>query len=367
MKDVDILIVGGGMAGASLGATIGKDARVLMLEMEDHPGYHSTGRSVAFWEETYGGPAVQPLTTASGPFLAHPDPAFHTTAFLARRRTLHIGRPGDEALRDALLTQFSGRVDLKPVDPLPLYPGLRPAWTLGVLEPSCQDIDVSALHQAYLRQFHKAGGTLWVKAALLAARYADGMWAVDTNQGPVRCRIIVNAAGAWADDVARRCGVRAIGITPLLRTVVQLRIAERPVGDLPLLMDMGAGFYFKPEGADRIWLTPHDEHPSPPCDAAPEEVAVATAIARFQEAVDWHIAAVEHRWAGLRSFAPDRAPVYGFDADALGFFWFAGQGGFGIQTAPAAALLGRSILLDEPRPDAIASINPELYDPARLR
>lgn len=367
MNHVDILIVGGGMAGASLAATIGKDARVLMLEMEDHPGYHSTGRSVAFWEETYGGPAVQPLTTASGPFLAHPDPAFHTTAFLTPRRTLHIGRPGDEARRDALLAQFSGRVDLKPVDPLPLYPGLRPAWTLGVLEPSCQDIDVSALHQAYLRHFRKVGGALWVKAALLAARYADGAWTVDTSKGEVRCRTIVNAAGAWADDVALRCGVRAIGITPLLRTVVQLRIADGPVGDLPLLMDMGAGFYFKPEGTDRVWLTPHDECPSRPCDAAPEEVAVAIAIARFQDAVDWNIAAVEHRWAGLRSFAPDRAPVYGFDADAPGFFWFAGQGGFGIQTAPAAALLGRSILLDEQRPDAIATINPDLYVPARLR
>lgn len=367
MKQVDVLIVGGGMAGASLGAEIARDARTLILEMEDHPGYHATGRSVAFWEETYGGPAVQPLTTASGPLLAHPDPAFHEASFLSPRRTLHIGQAEDATKRDALLAQFAGKVGLEKVDPASLCPGLRSEWTLGVLEPSCQDIDVTALHQAYLRRYHRDGGDIWLNAGLLSARRDGDGWQVETTQGPIRCQIVANAAGAWADDVALRCGVRPIGILPLRRTVVQLRIDSIDVSRLPLLMDLRAGFYFKPEGPNRVWLTPHDEEPSLPCDAAPEELAVAQAIHRFEKAVDWTIAAVERKWAGLRSFTPDRAPAYGFDPAESGFFWFAGQGGFGIQTAPAAALLGRAKILAQTTDDKICEIKAYSYDPARFR
>lgn len=367
MKNVDIVIVGGGMAGASLGAEVARDVRTLILEMEQSAGYHSTGRSVAFWEETYGGPAVQPLTTASGPLLARPHPSFHHTGFLSPRRTLHVGRASDVGKRDTLQSQFAGKVELKQVDPKSFYPGLRDIWTLGVLEPSCQDIDVAALHQAYLRGFRKEGGEIWLDARFMSAtRDGDG-WLVQTTKGPIHCTIIANAAGAWADDVAQRCGICPIGIVPLRRTVVQLRISGIDVAGLPLLMDMNASFYFKPEGSDRIWLTPHDEEPSLPCDAAPEELAVAQAVARFEDAVDWPIAAVERKWAGLRSFASDRAPVYGFDLDQAGFFWFAGQGGFGIQTAPAAALLGRSKLLKETPAPAISNISPAMYDPSRFR
>ena len=179
--------------------------------------------------------------------------------------------------------------------------------------------------------------------------------------------MIVNAAGAWADDVAQACGVAPVGITPLRRTVAQLRVPSLPSPDLPLVMDLGGGFYFKPEGRDRVWLTPHDEVPSPPCDAAPEEMAVAQAVARFEAVVDWPVAGIEHRWAGLRSFAPDRAPVYGFDPDMPGFFWFAGQGGFGIKTAPAAAMFAASMIRGVAPPDPLAPIDAATYDPARFR
>lgn len=354
------------MAGASLAAEIGRDARTLILEMEDQPGYHATGRSVAFWEETYGGPAVQPLTTASGPLLARPDPSFHDRSFLSPRRTLHVGRAHDAAKRDALLAQFADKVELTKVDPSSVYPGLREDWVLGVLEPSCQDIDVAALHQAYLRRCRREGVELWLNSSLLSARSDGDGWQVETTNGPVRCTIIVNSAGAWADEVAQRCNVRAIGITPLRRTVVQLDMDGIDISGLPLLMDLGAGFYFKPEGVNRVWLTPHDEEPSLPCDAAPEELAVAEAIARFEQVVDWPITTIERKWAGLRSFTPDRAPVYGFAPDVTGFFWFAGQGGFGIQTAPAAALLGRSKLLNEAPCDAVRQIDTMAYDPARF-
>lgn len=367
MNRPDIVIVGGGIAGASLGAVLADRASVLMLEMEPSAGYHATGRAVSFWEETYGGLAVQPLTTASGPMLAAPDPDFSDTPFLTPRRTLHIGRAGDAAARDRLLEQFGGKVDLVPVEPAGLVPGLRPEWTLGVLEPGVCDIDVAALHQAWLRLFRRLGGEVRLATALRRAEARDAGWRVETDRGAIDCRMIVNAAGAWADDVARACGVAPIGIAPLRRTVVQLRVPAMPAADLPLVMDLASQFYFKPEGEGRVWLTPHDEEPSPPCDAAPEEMAVAEAIARFEAVVDWPVEAVERKWAGLRSFSRDRAPVYGFDPAARGFFWFAGQGGFGIQTSPAAALLGAALLRGEALPPQIMGIDPAPYSPARFR
>lgn len=367
MTHPDIVIVGGGIAGASLGAALALRARVLILEMEAQPGYHATGRSVAFWEESYGGAVVQPLTTASGPLLAAPDPDFHDGSFLSPRRTLHVGRAGDEGAREALLHGFAGKIDLEIVDPATVVPGLRPGWTLGVMEASCQDIDVAALHQAYLRQFRRRGGVMRLSSSLLAARRAQGGWRIETGDGVVQCGMLVNAAGAWADDVARLCGVAPVGIMPLRRTVAQLRVPTMPSPDLPLVMDLREQFYFKPEGAGRIWLTPHDEAPSPPCDAAPEELAVAQAIDRFESVVDWPIAAVERKWAGLRSFAPDRAPVYGFDPQEPGFFWFAGQGGFGIQTAPAAALLAASLVTGDALSESVASLPAAAYSPKRFR
>lgn len=367
MNTADIVIVGGGIAGASLGAMLAPHAAVTILEMEDQPGYHATGRSVAFWEETYGGPIVQPLTTASGPFLLHPDPDFANAPLMTPRGTLHIGRAGNEPLRDALLAAFADTVDLRAVNPAPFVPGLRPDWTIGVHEPTCMDIDVAALHQAWLRQFRRRGGTLERGARLLAGRRDGDSWRLDTSSGPLSCALLVNAAGAWADEVATRCGVAPIGLRPLLRTVVQLHVPALPSADLPLIMDLNGSFYFKPGPAGRLWLTPHDEAPSPPCDAAPQELAVAQAIDRFQSAVDWPIASVERRWAGLRTFAPDRAPVYGFDPASPAMFWFAGQGGFGIQTAPAAAMLAAAMIRGGAVAGDIAMLRAEAYSPARFR
>ncbi|MEN2785832.1 NAD(P)/FAD-dependent oxidoreductase [Sphingomonas qilianensis] len=358
----DIAIVGAGIAGASLAAAIGDlsggGASVLLLEGEDAPGYHATGRSAAFWSESYGGPGIQPLTTASGP-------ALRDGGFLAPLGSLHIGRAQDAGRIDAFLAEFAeSGVALTPLDPRPLVPGLRADWSLGVMEASSAYIDVAALHADCLARARRHGATLVTGASLNAATRG---WTLKTGAGTFAADIVVNAAGAWADAVAERAGIGPIGIQPYRRTVVQLRTDPPSPADLPHVADISGNFYFKPEGAGRLWLSPHDETPVDPHDVQPEELDVAIAIDRFEQAVDWRVAAVERRWAGLRSFAPDRLPVYGFEPGRGDFFWCAGQGGFGIQTAPAAAALAAGLLLGVAPEAFVADIDAGVYAPGRFR
>ncbi len=370
MTHVDIIVVGAGIAGASLGAELAASRSVLLLEMEEQPGYHATGRSVAFWEESYGGPAVKPLTTASGPLMRAPDPALSDRPFLSPRGALHIGTGEMAELRDAMLREFGDTsLLLKPLSAADLQaaiPGLRDGWTLGLAEPSCADIDAAAMHQAYLRLLRRRGGDVLTDVRLRSARAAAGGWTVEAGGRSLSCSVLVNAAGAWADEVAMLCGVRPLGIRPYQRTVVQLRTRPGPPVDLPVIMDLAGSFYFKPDGSGHVWLSPHDETPADPGDAAPEELAVAEAIDRFEQVVDWRIEAVERKWAGLRSFAPDRLPVYGRDAGNDRFFWCAGQGGFGIQTAPAGAKLAAALLTGEPSEESVAGIDAAPFSPARF-
>jgi D-arginine dehydrogenase len=218
-----------------------------------------------------------------------------------------------------------------------------------------------------LRKFKKQGGQVATAVRLSSAEYRDGCWTVHLQDGSrLTGSVIVNAAGAWADDVATACGAEALGIEPKRRTMVQLRVGRTGLRDLPLVDDPAGTFYFKGESDSSIWLSPHDEIPTEPCDAAPEEVDVAIAIDRFEQVVDWPVERVERSWAGLRSFAPDRLPVYGFDAQAPGFFWCAGQGGFGIQTAPAASRLAAAVLLGEEPDPIVGHIDSAIFSPARF-
>ena len=344
----DIVIVGAGMAGASLAAALVPHAAVTILEAESRPGYHATGRSAAFWSESYGGPLIQPLTTASGPFLRQ-------HGFLSPRGAIHLADAAGEAALDALAAEFT-EVPMRGLDRAALeaaIPGLKPGWDRGLAEPSCADIDVAALHAFYLR-----GMNVVTDTRLLGAR-REGRWRIETTAGDFEADVLVNAAGAWADAVAERSGVTPLGVRPYRRTIAQLRIAPPAPAALPLIVDASGRFYFKPEAGGRLWLSPHDETACDPCDCAPDELDIAVAIARLEQVVDWRVERVEHAWAGLRSFAPDRLPVYGFGAP--GFFWCVGQGGFGIQTAPAAAGLAASLLLGrEPE------LDPHPYSPARF-
>lgn len=369
MPDYDVVIVGAGIAGASLAAEIAPHCRVLLAEAEDRPGYHSTGRSAAFWAETYGGPQIQPLTTASGPWLESPPPGYGDRSFLGPRGALTLARADELDLLDAFEATFAGtgvrleRWDRPAV--AAMLPGLAADVVAGVFEADCRDIDVGGLHQAYLATARRAGAELALRAPLRAAEHGAGGWRIALGEQSVTARVLVNAAGAWADPVARLARVSTMGIQPYRRTVLQLRTDPAPAANLPLTLGVRGDYYFKPE-AGRLWLSPHDETPEDPADTAPDRMDIALAIERFSRIVDWRIEAVEHGWAGQRSFAPDRLPVIGFASDCSSFFWFAGQGGFGIQTAPAAAKLAASVLLGI-TPDAmLAQVDAQLYNPVRF-
>lgn len=359
----DFAVIGAGMAGASIAAELAPHARVLLIEAEDAPGYHATGRSAAFREECYGGPGVVPLTLASGAYLEE-------RGFLTPRGALYVGRGEDRAAMDAHIATFAGTgVTIERLSSAALagkVPHIRSDWSEGLYQPACADIDVAGLHQHYLGAARRHGVEVACRARVARIDQHGGVSTITIERGQQwRAAMIVNAAGAWVDEVARIAGARAIGITPLRRTVAVLRVAPHAPADLPLVLDINGGFYFKPDNG-RLWLSPHDEVPSDPCDAAPEEIDVAIAIDQFQQVTDWRIEAVERRWAGLRSFAPDRLPVYGVDPDQSDFFWFAGQGGFGIQTAPAAARLGAQLLLGQGADAMTARIDPAMYAPGRF-
>jgi D-arginine dehydrogenase len=362
MINWDIVIVGGGIAGASLGAEVAGRRRTLIIETEDQCGYHSTGRSAAFFLESYGGPVVSQLSAASANFLADPPADFAENGFLHRRGALHLSQGEWPELPGEVTAMRVERAELER-----MVPGLRPQWAWALLELSCADIDVASLHAAFLRQFRKRGGTVQTGARLVRARSDGDGWKVTLADGSELCAaILVNAGGAWADSIAESCGVGRLGIAPKRRTMVQLRVGRSGLKELPLINDSAGSFYFKGESDRSIWLSPHDEIDTEPCDAAPEEIDIATAIDRFEGVVDWPVEKIERSWAGLRSFASDRVPVYGFDSDAPGFFWCAGQGGFGIQTSPAAAKLAAALVLDERPNESVGHIDPEPFSPRRF-
>ncbi len=368
MTRCDVLIVGGGIAGATLGARLAGRMSVILIESEDICGRHATGRSAAFWEASLGGdnPARQ-LSLASKPMFDAGWPG-SSTPLLRRRGALHLTGSHGERIEGGDGLPAEHRPDFLDRDALDcMVPGLRDQWTGAWFEPSCADIEVAAFHAACLSAIRRAGGVVRTDSAMREARRLAEGWVAETANGSIDAAVLVNAAGAWADDVALRAGVPAIGIEPRRRTVVQLRVGRDGLRDLPLVTDLHQSFYFKGEGDRSVWVSPLDETPVDPCDAAPEEMDVAVAIDRFQKAVDWPVEAVERKWAGLRSFAPARAMQFGFDPQSQGFFWCAGQGGMGIQTAPAASLLCASLIKGEPLPDELTGIDPADFQPrARL-
>ncbi|MEO7410417.1 MAG: FAD-binding oxidoreductase, partial [Sphingomicrobium sp.] len=327
-------------------------------------GRHSTGRSVAFWQASLGGDSpARRLSLRSKPMFDRNWPGAEGS-LLRPRGALHLTSAGHDLVEGGgeLDGEFAlERLDRDSLDRL--VPGLRAQWTGAWWEPSCADIEVAAFHTACIAAIRRSGGTVRTDSALIRARRSGEGWIATTSAGDVTVGLLVNAAGAWADSVAGACGMAPIPIEPRRRTVVQLRVGQTGLRDLPLVTDLHESFYFKGEGDNVVWVSPLDETLAAPCDAAPEEIDVAMAIDRFERAVAWPIEAVERKWAGLRSFAPTRAMQFGFDPMESAFFWCAGQGGMGIQTAPAASLLCASLIRGEVLPPELHGIDPADFAP----
>ncbi|WP_118856980.1 NAD(P)/FAD-dependent oxidoreductase [Sphingomonas mesophila] len=363
MEAFDIVIAGGGIAGASLAARLAGERRVLLLESEDMCGRHSTGRSAAFWQASLGGASPERrLSLLSKPMFDAGWPG-SDVPLLRRRGAVHLTGPCGErfgAEDDLAGEDRPEHIDRAALDAL--IPGLRAQWTGAYFEASCADIDVAAFHAACLAAARRAGAVIATDRPLRSATHDGAQWIVD---GAACAPVLVNAAGAWGDELAGRCGVAPLGLVPMRRTVVQLRIGRSGLRDLPFVTDLHASFYFKGEGDNSVWVCPLDETPTEPCDTAAEEIDVATAVDRFEQAVDWPVEAVERKWAGLRTFAPDRRMVFGFDPATPGFFWCVGQGGMGIQTAPAASLLCARVIAGEPLGKELAGVTAGDFVPRR--
>lgn len=368
----DIVIIGAGIGGASLAANLGTGVSVAILEAEAFPGYHTSGRSAAFYSESYGGPVVQPLTTASLPYFNSAETEAGEAWLGAERGALYVGKAHQrEALHRMRALYPALEMDLLgPEEVAVRAPMLRPEWRAGGLwEPRVRDINTATMHQAFLRTAKRNGCVLKTGWRVTSLRREQDGWTISSGSEEIRARVVVNAAGAWADELAQLGGVAPIGLVPMRRTLVVLRVPQAEYrADAPLVLDVDGSFYFKPD-AGTYWVSPHDETPSVPCDVQPEELDVAIALDRLEQATTLTISRPERSWAGLRTFAPDRAPVYGFEPAAPGFFWCAGQGGFGMQTAPAAGVLCASLIHGEPLPAALleASVDAGAYSPARFR
>lgn len=369
MTQVDFLVIGAGIAGLSAAARLARQGTVAVCEAESAPGVHASGRSAAFAHYDMDEPVVRALTAASMPHFAEPAARPHPALFIAYE--------GHEAALDQLEANYRawapGTERLSAEQACALVPVLKTGsgGVMGaLLDPEGRKLDAHAMLEGHRRNLRDCGGALALDAPVESLRPAGSRWIVDTGSGSYSARVVVNAAGAGVDQVAALAGVTPIGITPLRRTVITFDAPEGlDVTDWPFTKTVGAGFYIEPEGRNRLLGCPMDEIAVEPGDAQPEEEDIALAAWRVEEGTTLEIRRIASKWAGLRSFAPDRRPVAGFDLAAPGFFWLAGQGGFGLQTSPALAMAAEALACGLPWPDELRAVGvePEMLSPARLR
>jgi len=369
---VDFIVVGAGIAGASAAAHLAQRARVAIVEREEQPGYHTTGRSAALFSAIYGNAVVRALSRASRPFLFEPPLGFAATPLVRPRATMYFAREDQLAALARLRTDADIHAATRLLSAEEAHarvPAFRAGYLGGAaLEEGSADIDVHALHQGFLRLARAHGASLHCGTPVEALERVRGRWRLQTRAGKIDAPVIVDAAGAWGDELARSAGAAPLGLQPLRRTALTIAPpAGMDAADWPAAIDIDEQFYFKPD-AGALLLSPADETPSPPCDAQPEELDVAVAVDRFEQATGRPVARVTHRWAGLRTFAPDRTPVVGFDSRAEGFFWLVGQGGFGIQTAAALGRVAAALAAREPMPADVAAqgVEADMLAPERL-
>ncbi len=372
----EFAVIGAGIAGASVAYELSATAPVVVLEREPHAGYHATGRSAALFSEIYGNTLVRALSRAGRRFLFEPPAGFTDGPLLVPRGVLYIANAGQRQS----LEEFRRAPDVaRDTRELPAAEGLRMVPILResslahcAYEPAAMDVEAHGLHQGYLRGLRARGGRVLTHSAVESVRRTAQGWSIVAGTATIEARVLINAAGAWADELAQLAGVRPIGIEPKRRTALLLRPpAGLAVERWPMVIDIDETFYFKPD-AGKLLLSPADETPSAPCDAQPEDLDVAIAVDRFENATTVSVDRVTHSWAGLRTFVADRSPVAGFDPDDQAFFWLVGQGGYGFQTAPAlsrvaaALALGREVDSDiREQGVAVEALSPARLNPAR--
>jgi len=375
LEEFDVLIIGAGIAGASLAWRLAPKRKVLLIEREAFPGMHSTGRSAAMFMESYGPPGVRALTRASRYFYEHPPAGFCDTPLLSRRGALYVAMYGQEDLLAQMareLTAQGGAIEqLDAAATRARVPCLRPELVSGALyEAAAEDIDVHVLHQGFLRGFKSQGGTLHTETQVSTAAHNAGGWDIGLSSGDaIRTTVVVDAAGAWADEVAALFAAPAVGLVPRRRSAFTFKTPDgMDVTSWPAVVGVDEGWYFKPD-AGRLLGSPANADDTVPHDVMPEELDIAIGIDRLQTATTLTIRRPERTWAGLRSFVSDGELVIGFDNHAPGFFWLAAQGGYGIQSAAGASELATALICSEPLPDSlrVAGVDPTVFRPGRLR
>jgi D-arginine dehydrogenase len=370
---VDVVVVGGGIAGTSVAALLAETLQVAVLERESHPGLHSTGRSAALFSEIYGGTTIRALSRGSREFFYSPPPDFAAGPLVKPRDILQIATT-EQLPR---LEEFANLPDIAAavhwLDASAVQaacPILRPGHIVaGVMETASADMDVNAIHQGFLRQLRAHGGQLLVNSEVNTIEHTGTRWKVTVGERVIQADVVVNAAGAWADVIARQAGVHEVGLQPRRRTALIVDAPkEMSIDAWPAVIDIDELFYFKPD-AGALLVSPADETPSEPCDAWPDDMDVAIAVDRLQNATTLEVERVRRSWAGLRSFVSDRTPVVGYAPDAPGFFWLAGQGGYGIQTSPGMARLAAALVRRQPVPADLVDFGLDVATlrPERLR
>jgi D-arginine dehydrogenase len=373
-RPADFVIVGSGIAGASVGHWLAPFGKVVVLEREAQPGYHSTGRSAALYMASYGSPQVRALTLASRAFFDRPPAGFADHPLLSPRGALMVATHGQEAVLEQhwqVLQQLAGDARrLTASQACALVPVLRGDRVAGaLLEPDAADMDVHAIHQGYLRGIRRHGGVVKGNAEVRALAHDGSQWRIESTAGAWRAPVVVNAAGAWADALAAMAGADPIGLVPCRRSALVFKPApEVEFESWPMVYGAGEDWYFKPD-AGQILASPANADPVPPQDVQPEELDIATAIHRIEEITTMQIRRPTRTWAGLRSFVADSGLVGGFDAKARGFFWVAAQGGYGIQTSAAMGEACASLVRGLPIPPRIADwgLTAGMLGPARLQ
>jgi D-arginine dehydrogenase len=368
----EVVVIGGGIAGASVAAHLAEHVGVRLLEMESQPGYHSTGRSAAQFSESYGSDVIRRLSRASRAFFFSPPPGFGSRSLATPRPVLMIATEAQRGSMDNLAKSYPDDDSVEKLSSrraFELCPILRPERLIGaILERGPADLDVHELHQGYLRLFKARGGSVTTDARVVGLERQPGGWFIDTSSQQLRAAIVVNAAGAWAGEIGNMAGAHEIGLQPLRRSALMVDPPSGlDVGSWPMLMDVDEKFYLKPD-AGQLLLSPADETPSAPCDAQPDELDIAMAVDQLEQATTLEIKRVRRKWAGLRSFVRDRSPVVGYDPSQPGFFWLAALGGYGIQTAPALSALASALVLGREIDPQISAfgIDPAELAPARL-